>query len=154
MSGMLFSAYQHNRRLAHGTMEQLVETLGLSETTLRAYMTPSHVNYATSRTLIVRNHSRIGTHRRPRRHGEYAVYKGDRLLFIEDFETCCARLGVKPSTFRYYATPTYRERVASRKNSIDALHVVHIPERDPRDIVFAENGIPLIHEPERVPLYL
>lgn len=150
---MLFAAYQYDRRLAHGTMAQLVETLGLSESTLRVYMTPSHIENATRKTIIVRNHGRPGPHRRDHRNGEYAVYKGDRLLIVDQFDACCAHLGVKPSTFRYYLTPTYKERVAARKRSDDALHVVHLPNPDPRDAVFAERRIPLLRDPDALALY-
>ena len=46
---------------------------------------------------------------------EYAVYKGEDLIAMGTARECAEQLGVKLETFRFYRTPKYKRRVASRK---------------------------------------
>lgn len=46
---------------------------------------------------------------------EFALYRGDELLCIGTAEECAERIGVKPDTVRYYASPCYNRRVAARE---------------------------------------
>lgn len=52
---------------------------------------------------------------------EFAVYQGDKFMFIGTMDYACERLGVTEKTFRFYLCPAYEKR--SNRNSI---HVVDL----------------------------
>ncbi|MCJ0932571.1 hypothetical protein MST22_15595 [Virgibacillus halodenitrificans] len=64
------------------------------------------------------------------RQKEWAVYKGDKFLFIGSTNECAARLGVKNETVRYYSTPTYWRKLEKRNNWDNSLIVVDLSELD------------------------
>lgn len=50
---------------------------------------------------------------------ECAVYKGDKMLVMGTVEECAQALGVQPRTIRFYAMPSYLNRVEEwRENGI------------------------------------
>jgi len=40
----------------------------------------------------------------------YAIYKGDKFLFIGTAKECGKYLGIKPKSVKFKTTPTYRKR--------------------------------------------
>lgn len=59
---------------------------------------------------------------------EVAVYRGDEMLCTGTVQECAKKMKVLPETIRFYTTPTYRKRLALRKNGRyqDQLIVVKI----------------------------
>lgn len=55
---------------------------------------------------------------------EYAIYRGDSLIFIGTIKECAEHMGVEPKTVRFYTTPAYQRRVEKRKNARNCLAVV------------------------------
>lgn len=47
---------------------------------------------------------------------EYAIYKGDDLLFIGTIEECMEHFNVKRSTIRWWSYPVNHRRAAKGKN--------------------------------------
>jgi hypothetical protein len=41
----------------------------------------------------------------------YAVYKGDKFLFLGTVEECGTYLGIKPASVKFHTTPVYQRRV-------------------------------------------
>lgn len=58
---------------------------------------------------------------------EYAMYKGDKLLYIGTSEELAKNHGVKRDTIYHFATPSYRKR---RKNPENALTVIRLDGGD------------------------
>jgi predicted transcriptional regulator of viral defense system len=58
--------------------------------------------------------------------GEYAVYKGEELLYIGTIQECAERMNVSPNTVRFYASPAHEKRVFSRKRPKKYLIVVKL----------------------------
>lgn len=54
---------------------------------------------------------------------DYAVYKGDGFLFIATKKECAERMGVSENTISFYASETYKRRLAKR-DSQNAIVVV------------------------------
>lgn len=46
---------------------------------------------------------------------EFAVYKGDELICIGSAKECAEILNIKPSSVRWYTTPTAQKRLSKRK---------------------------------------
>ena len=42
---------------------------------------------------------------------EYALYKGDELLYIGTMYQLMEKYNIKENTFRFYMTPTYKKRL-------------------------------------------
>ncbi|WP_410985306.1 hypothetical protein [Bacillus cereus] len=59
---------------------------------------------------------------------EYAVYKGESLVYIRTIQECAQRMGVLPTTVRFYMTPAYQRRLAKRKNPRNYLTVTELEE--------------------------
>lgn len=52
----------------------------------------------------------------------YAVYKGDRLIFVGTINECANVMSVKPNTIRWYTNPIAKERNKSG-NRIEVIKV-------------------------------
>lgn len=59
---------------------------------------------------------------------EYAVYKGESLICIGTANECAEHLGILPRTIRFYMTPSYKERVAKRKNARNYITVIKLDD--------------------------
>jgi hypothetical protein len=46
---------------------------------------------------------------------EYALYKGEDIIGIGTAKELAEKLGIKPETIRFYATPTQKRRAAAAK---------------------------------------
>ena len=59
------------------------------------------------------------------RYDEYAIYKGDEYQFSGSLEYCAERLGVKPTSVRFYASQAYMRRLDKRNtdNPIIAVNI-------------------------------
>lgn len=60
---------------------------------------------------------------------EYALYKGEELLAIGTAKEIAEEMGIKATTIYYYQTPTYKKRLANRKNPSNARVLVRL-EKD------------------------
>jgi hypothetical protein len=61
---------------------------------------------------------------------EYAVYRGDSFMFIGTAKECSERLGCSVKSFLYYLTPSYKRKVAKRKNAVNYIIVVKFDDCD------------------------
>lgn len=57
---------------------------------------------------------------------EFAIYKGDRFLFIGTADECAERMNVKPDFIRWMTTPAGKRRFESRKDKSKALTAVKL----------------------------
>ncbi len=48
---------------------------------------------------------------------EYAIYKGDKFLFLGNKKECAKYLKVKEKTISFYTTPTYKKRINNDYNN-------------------------------------
>jgi hypothetical protein len=54
---------------------------------------------------------------------EFAVYKGETFITLGTAKECAAQLGIKPSSFKWYTTPTGKRRIENRKNRDKCLYI-------------------------------
>ena len=59
---------------------------------------------------------------------EYAIYKGDKFLFIGTAEECAERMDVQPSFIKWLTTPTGKRRFESRKDKSRCLTAVKLDD--------------------------
>lgn len=52
---------------------------------------------------------------------DYALYKGDELLFVGTAKEIAEHFNISERTVRHYNTPTYRKRVSSKGRRLVAL---------------------------------
>ena len=55
---------------------------------------------------------------------EYAVYKGEELVYIGTAKECAEHLGVLESSFRYYMSTAYERKMAKCKSSYGKRRVI------------------------------
>lgn len=60
----------------------------------------------------------------------YAVYKGDNLLVVGKARECAEYMGWPTKTVYWYATSTYRRKVAARKNPKNYITVERLDDDD------------------------
>lgn len=63
---------------------------------------------------------------------EYALYKGENFLFIGTAEECAEQLKVAVETVKFYATRSYRSKVA-KKDSNNMMIAVKLPADEYED---------------------
>ncbi|KAA0944178.1 hypothetical protein FQ087_18820 [Sporosarcina sp. ANT_H38] len=63
-----------------------------------------------------------------RKLAEYAVYKGDKFLCVGTAKECADHLKVTVKTIRFRTTPTYKKRIAARKNSRNAISITRLED--------------------------
>lgn len=61
---------------------------------------------------------------------EYALYKGDEIIGIGTAKELAEKLGIKPETIRWYATPSQKKRVAAAADPENQMIAVKIDEKD------------------------
>ena len=54
---------------------------------------------------------------------EYAMYKGDELLYIGTHRELAEQHGVSPRTITYYKTPSYKKRSAGKENYLSIVEL-------------------------------
>ena len=47
----------------------------------------------------------------------YAIYKGDKFLYLGTIKQCAEYLGVKENTIKFYTMPTYKKRSQEEYNN-------------------------------------
>ncbi len=67
---------------------------------------------------------------------EYAIYKGDECLSVGTKDEICEELGIKPQTFAYYRSISYKKRVANRtrRNGVGYRTIIRIDNDSDDDI--------------------
>lgn len=85
--------------IATGTVTECAKKLGVSKPSIYGYIKYAKQGDETKRNAIV-----------VERKQEFAIYKGDRFLFIDTLENCAKRLGVDKNTVYFYSTPAYAKR--------------------------------------------
>ena len=61
---------------------------------------------------------------------KYAVFKGDEFITDGTAVECAEFMGVKLESFRFYMTPTYKRRIAKRKNARNYITVIKLEEEE------------------------
>lgn len=61
---------------------------------------------------------------------EYALYKGEDIIGIGTAKELAEKLGIKPETIRFYATPTQKRRAAAAADPENQMIAVKIDEND------------------------
>ncbi len=56
----------------------------------------------------------------------YAVYKGDKFIYMGTKEECAEHLGVKRDTIVFYSSPTYQKRAKTEDN--DRMIVIRVED--------------------------
>ncbi|WP_200415963.1 hypothetical protein [Virgibacillus salexigens] len=84
----------------------------------------AHLNLKTKRKRSTGN----STYKDSRNPKEYAVYRGDKLLFIDTTAKCAERLGVTINAFKFYTSNHHKERVKKQEKEgiTDGIHVVYL----------------------------
>jgi len=59
---------------------------------------------------------------------EYSIYRNDTLVHIGSAKECAAHLGIKLSSFQWYATPTGQKRLTNRKNPDKCLFIERLED--------------------------
>ncbi|MBN8200497.1 hypothetical protein [Bacillus sp. NTK034] len=59
---------------------------------------------------------------------DYAVYKGEEIICIGTLVECAEQMGVKKETVKFYTTPTYKRRIAKRKNARNYITVIKLED--------------------------
>lgn len=65
---------------------------------------------------------------------EYALYKGDEIIGIGTAKELAEKLGIKPETIRWYATPSQEKRVAAAADPENQMIAVKIDEKDEESV--------------------
>lgn len=132
-----YAVLKNKKVLCSGTMPECSAKSGISESTLRRYSCRSHkeliAKKRTNRTYyeVIKLDEQIADELGvPYRLAEYAIYKGEELLFIGTLTECAEEREVRIETILFYLTPTYQKRVAKRKNPQNALTVTLLDDRD------------------------
>jgi len=53
----------------------------------------------------------------------FAVYRGDEFVDVGTAEQIAKRIGCKPDTIRFYATPSYQARLKDKDNRLIAVRI-------------------------------
>jgi hypothetical protein len=53
----------------------------------------------------------------------FAVYRGDEFVDVGTAEEIAKRLGCKPGTIRFYASPSYKARLKDRDKRLIAIRI-------------------------------
>jgi len=53
----------------------------------------------------------------------FALYRGDEFVDVGTAEEIAKRLGCKPDTIRFYATPSYQARLKDRDKRLIAIRI-------------------------------
>lgn len=61
---------------------------------------------------------------------EYAMYKGEELLYIGTLEEIAKERGVLKDTIKFYTTPTYQRRITKRKNPRNYIMLTRLDDGD------------------------
>lgn len=59
---------------------------------------------------------------------EYAVYRGDDLLFVGTADEIAKEFDVKRNTALFWSTPSYKKRVEKREKHDKAIYSIRIEE--------------------------
>jgi len=59
---------------------------------------------------------------------EYAMYKGDEILYIGTLEEIAEKHGVRRETVYYYTTESYQRKIAKRKKAENFIEVFRIED--------------------------
>lgn len=59
---------------------------------------------------------------------EYALYKGDDLLYIGTAREISEAHGVQLKTVYYYQTPAYKRKIAKRKNARNYITIIRLDD--------------------------
>lgn len=54
---------------------------------------------------------------------DYAMYKGDKLLFIGSKKEMAIFRKVQERTIEFYCSPTYKKRIAGKANRLDVIRL-------------------------------
>lgn len=59
---------------------------------------------------------------------DYAIYQGDKFLFLGKARECAKFLDIELTSFRFLAAPVYRKRLAKRNKSRNPLIVIKVED--------------------------
>ena len=59
---------------------------------------------------------------------EYAMYKGDEILYIGTLEEIAEKHGVKKQTIYHYTTDAYKKKIAKRNKAENFIEVFRIED--------------------------
>lgn len=59
---------------------------------------------------------------------EYALYKGEQLLYIGTIKEIAEQKGVLPKSLHFYKTPSYKKRLANRKRTKNYITLVKLED--------------------------
>ena len=63
-----------------------------------------------------------------RKYKEYAIYKGDKFLYMGTAKECAKYFNVKEKTIFFLANKTYRKRIEERRKSRNAMIAIVVEE--------------------------
>ncbi|WP_419893255.1 hypothetical protein [Oceanobacillus kimchii] len=97
--------------IATGTVTECAKKLGVGRSSIYNYIKYAKQGDDTKRNAIILESKQ-----------EFAIYKGDKFLFMDTLENCAKRLGIDESTVYFYSSPIYAER-GNEENRLAAVNL-------------------------------